>query len=221
MARLRVPPGCGSSALGVNSLGVKAVASRWGNDTAGHLGCVSESYSGHSNSRDCLTQGDLKLCLDPCLNPFQLYFPHNCASFSLLLCLWVASRLLRAASLHRITFCSSPPWKLSFLCPSPPSVWPLLEMTFEIANSQRRGVAALKNPLNHNISLQIWLELRGSGTEVSSPGPHMGSTTAFYTQQSFSSEPHRAPAAFWPFPTPSIQINVINCQNSVWESMFW
>ena len=81
---------------------VKAVASRWDNNTAGHLDHLSQSYSGHFDSRDCLTQGDLKLCLDPCLNPFQLCFPHNCASSSLLACLWVASRLLRAASFYSL-----------------------------------------------------------------------------------------------------------------------
>lgn len=81
---------------------VKAVASRWGNIAAGHLGHLSESYSGHSKSHDCLTQGDLKLCMDPCLNPFQLCFSHNCASSSLLACLWVASQLLRAASFYSL-----------------------------------------------------------------------------------------------------------------------
>lgn len=81
---------------------VEAVASRWDNNTAGHLGHLYESHSGHLNSRDCLTQGDLKLRLDPCLDPFHLCFPHNCASSSLLVCLWVASQLLRAASCYSL-----------------------------------------------------------------------------------------------------------------------
>lgn len=199
---------------------VKAVASRWGNIAAGHLSHLSESYSGHSKSRDCLTQGDLKLCLDPCLNTFQLCF----RIIVLPLPCWHVFGLLPS--------CSELPLFIHWIL-----LKPTLENLFALPFCSRHLATAVNDRPNSQCSGTevrdsfekpwepqiVFKHLAGNKrvrNQTELPSLRVGAQQLF-AMVGVTREPRSALVAFWFTLTPSIQINTINCRDSGRQTEFW